>query len=90
MQALQKPSLINVDADKVLLAIKNDNKSADEFEQQYQYAANYLDRREALEYFAKNKLSALAMGLNDKYAGLRLFTLQKVWTRQKVILFLLC
>ena len=48
----QKPSLVNVDADKVLLAIKNDNKSADEFEQQYKYAPNYLDRRKAIEYFA--------------------------------------
>ena len=76
--SLQKPSLINVDADKVLLAIKNDHKPAEEFEQQYQYAPNYLDRREALEYFAKNKLSALANGLNDKYAGLRLFTLENL------------
>ncbi|MEO6837630.1 MAG: M1 family metallopeptidase [Ginsengibacter sp.] len=74
----KKPSLINVDADKVLLAIKNDNKSAEEFEQQYKYAPNYLDRREALEYFAKNKLSPLALGLNDKYSGLRLFTLQNI------------
>jgi aminopeptidase N len=72
----QKPSLINVDADKVLLAIKKDNKSADEFEQQYKYAPKYLDRREALEYFAKNKLSTLELGLNDSYAGLRLLTLE--------------
>ncbi len=72
----QKPSLVNVDADKVLLCIKKDNKSADEFEQQYKYAPNYLDRREALEYFAKNKLSSLALGLNDKYYGLRLLTLE--------------
>ncbi|HEY5462140.1 MAG TPA: M1 family metallopeptidase [Hanamia sp.] len=71
----QKPSLVNVDADKVLLCIKKDNKSADEFEQQYKYAPNYLDRREALEYFAKNKLSNLSLGLNDKYYGLRLLTL---------------
>jgi len=73
-----KPSLINVDADKVLLAKKTDNKTADEFEQQYKYAGNYMDRKEALEYFADNKLSNLAIGLNDKYHGLRLFTLQKI------------
>jgi aminopeptidase N len=72
----QKTSLVNVDADKVLLAIKKDNKTAEEFEQQYKYAPNYLDRREALEYFAKNKLSALELGLNDRYAGLRLLTLE--------------
>ncbi|MGN6296197.1 MAG: M1 family aminopeptidase [Ginsengibacter sp.] len=72
----QKPSLINVDADKVLLCEKNDHKSADEFEQQYKYAGNYADRREALEYFAKNKLTNIALGLNDTYWGLRLLTLQ--------------
>jgi len=72
----QKPSLVNVDADKVLLAIKKDNKSADQFEQQYKYAPNYLDRREALSYFAKNNLNNLALGLTDKYAGLRLLTLE--------------
>jgi aminopeptidase N len=72
----QKPSLVNVDADKVLLAVKKDNKSAEEFEQQYKYAGNYLDRREALEYFGKNKSSRLSLGLHDKYWGLRLLTLQ--------------
>jgi len=74
----QKPSLINVDADKVLLAKKTDNKSAEEYDQQFKYAGNYLDRKEALEYFAANKLSNLANGLNDKYYGLRLFTLEKL------------
>ena len=73
-----RPSLVNVDADKVLLCKKTDNKTADEFEQQYKYAGNYMDRKEALEYFADNKLSNLATGLNDKYHGLRLFTLQKI------------
>ena len=73
-----KPSLVNVDADKVLLCKKTDNKTADEFEQQYKYAGNYMDRKEALEYFADNKLSNLALGLNDKYHGLRLFTLEKI------------
>ncbi|MEO9144658.1 MAG: M1 family metallopeptidase [Ginsengibacter sp.] len=74
----QKPSLINVDADKVLLCRKDDHKSAEEFEQQYKYAPNYLDRRESLEYFTKNKLSSLALGLSDKYSGLRLFTLESL------------
>lgn len=77
-KSAQKPSLVNVDADKVLLCIKKDNKSADEYEQQYKYAPNYLDRREALEYFAKNKLSPLNLGLKDKYYGLRLLTLQNI------------
>ncbi len=74
----KKPSLINVDADKVLLATKTDHKPAEEFEQQYKYAPNYLDRREALDYFSKNKISLLASGLGDTYSGLRLFTLEKL------------
>lgn len=71
----QKPSLVNVDADKILLALKNDHKSAEEYEQQYKYAGNYMDRREALEYFGENKLSNLALGLSDKNSGLRALTL---------------
>ncbi|MEO9211124.1 MAG: M1 family metallopeptidase, partial [Ginsengibacter sp.] len=73
-----KPMLINVDADKVLLTTKKDNKTAEEFEYQLKYAPNYLDRREALDYFAKNKLSALAYGLNDRFYGIRLFTLEQM------------
>ena len=61
-----------------MLCKKTDNKSAEEFEQQFKYAGNYLDRKEALEYFADNKISDLANGLSDKYHGLRLFTLEKI------------
>jgi aminopeptidase N len=74
----RKPSFINVDADKVLLCTKKDNKTAEEFEQQLKYAPKFLDRREALAYFAENKLSPLANGLSDKYSGIRLFTLEKM------------
>lgn len=69
--AAQKPTLVNVDADKVLLAVKEDNKGLSEFEHQYKYAPLYLDRREALEYFAKNKPEDIVQVLADKYAGLR-------------------
>lgn len=72
----QKPSWVNVDADKVLLAVKVDQKGMDEFEQQYKFGPQYLDRREALEYFAAKESSNLVQGLNDKFAGLRLLTLE--------------
>ncbi len=72
-----KPTLINVDADKILLAEKTDNKTADNYVQQWKYAPNYLDRKEALNYFAANNMSELAEGLNDKYQGIRNFTLTK-------------
>lgn len=71
----QKPSWVNVDAQKVLLCTKTDNKPAEDFVLQYQYGPKYLDRREALNYFAKNKDAHLALGLKDKYEGLRLLTL---------------
>ncbi len=73
-----KPSLVNVDADKVLLCEKTDNKTIDEFLQQYKYAGKYMDRKEALKNFADNKSGNLAIGLNDTYHGLRLFTLEKI------------
>jgi aminopeptidase N len=74
----QKPDLINVDGDKVLLCEKTDNKTAENFVHQWKYAPNYLDRREALDYFAKKNMKELAEGLKDKYAGLRRFTLTKL------------
>ncbi|MDQ6757177.1 MAG: M1 family metallopeptidase [Bacteroidota bacterium] len=73
-----KPDLINVDADKILLVEKTDNKSAENFIHQWKYAPNYLDRRESLDYFSKKKMKELAEGLDDKYEGLREFTLNKL------------
>lgn len=70
-----KPTLINVDADKILLTEKTDNKSAENYVQQWKYAQNYVDRKEALEYFAEKKMTDLTEGLSDKFAGLREFTL---------------
>ena len=74
----QKPDLINVDADKVMLWVKTDNKTADNYVHQIKYASNYLDRREALDYFAKKNLPELANGLTDKYAPLRRNTITKL------------
>ena len=37
----------------------------------WKYATQYLDRREAIEYFAKKGMPELAMGLTDKFAPLR-------------------
>jgi aminopeptidase N len=67
----QKPDLINVDADKVMLWAKTDNKSAENYVHQIKHAPNYLDRKEAIDYFAKKGMPELAMGLTDKFAPLR-------------------
>ena len=70
------PDLINVDADKVLLCEKTDNKTEANFIHQLNYAPNYLDRKEALNYFNKKSLPQLGLGLKDKYAGLRRETIE--------------
>ncbi len=72
------PGLVNVDADKVLLWDKTDNKTAENFTFQYQHAPNYLDRKEALDFFNKNKMAELSLGLNDKFSGLRTLTIDRL------------
>ncbi|MCD0490125.1 HEAT repeat domain-containing protein [Pedobacter sp. MC2016-14] len=71
-----KPSLVNVDADKVILWEKTDAKPLSEYVQQYANAPLYLDRLEAIQQGAKNKktpegLNLLIAALNDKFYGLR-------------------
>lgn len=74
----QKPDLINVDADKVMLWVKTDNKTAENYVHQIKYAPNYLDRKEALDYFAKKNMPELSLGLEDKFAPLRRSTINKL------------
>jgi aminopeptidase N len=75
---LQRPNLINVDGDKVMLWQKTDNKTAANFIHQIKYAPLYLDRREALDYFLKNGMQELMVGLKDKYAPLREYTINSL------------
>ena len=48
---ISKPSLINVDADKILLCEKEDNKTTENFIYQYYHAPLFLDRYEAVNHF---------------------------------------
>ncbi len=73
-----QPELINVDADKILLARKTDNKSEANYIAQYKYAKNYMDRLEALSFFAKKNMPEIAKGLNDKAADLRIYSINKI------------
>ncbi|MEP7110527.1 MAG: M1 family metallopeptidase [Ferruginibacter sp.] len=70
------PDLINVDADRILLCEKTDNKTTANFIHQYKFAPNYLDRKEALDHFSAKELKELSMGLTDKFAGLRSYTIE--------------
>ncbi|MGB3005475.1 MAG: M1 family metallopeptidase [Chitinophagaceae bacterium] len=76
----KKPDLINVDGDKVMLWVKKDNKTLENYIHQYKYAGGYLDRREAIEFASKkqnepNAVSLIKTALTDKYQGLRNFSL---------------
>jgi aminopeptidase N len=73
-----KPDLINVDAEKVLLAEKTDNKTEANYIAQWKNAKNYMDRKEAIDFFAKKSMPELAKGLNDKFSGLKILTIQKL------------
>lgn len=79
-QTDKKPELINVDADKILVAKKTDSKTREEYEFQYANAPLYLDRYEAVDAAAQQKTFAgqqiLIKALKDKYYGLRLKAMQ--------------
>lgn len=73
----QKPDLVNVDGDKILLAQKTDNKSLDEYVFQYFNAPLFLDRYEAIDAAAKNQKDkgaqkVLIAALHDKYYRLQI------------------
>ncbi len=78
-----RPDLVNVDGDKVLLGTKQDNKTLDNYIHQYKYAGLYVDRREAIDYCARNQddprsLDLLKAALKDRYYRLRNYTLSKL------------
>lgn len=77
------PDLVNVDADKVLLADKKDHKTLGQLMHQYSFAGNYLDRREAIEMAALQQEDTIATellkkSLHDPYKGLRKLTLNSI------------
>lgn len=78
----QRPDLVNVDGDKILLAQKTDNKTLENFIHQYKYAGSYLDRREAIDFaMLSTEPAARALirtAMNDKYAGLRTYTIENI------------
>jgi len=78
-----KPDLISFDGDKILLCEKKENKNLDNYIHQYKYAGLYLDRREAIDFAAKNQsdpkaLLLLKTAMKDPYFNLRINTLTKI------------
>ena len=61
-----------------MLWVKTDNKTDENYINQMKFAPNYLDRKEALDYFAKKNMPELQLGLTDKFAPLRSSTITKL------------
>jgi len=85
-----RPDLVNVDAEKILLAEKKDNKTLDNYIHQYTYAGKYVDRREAIEFASKKQddpkaQALLKTALKDPYKGLRNLTLQRLNMRNETV-----
>lgn len=70
-----KPDLVNVDAEKMLLATIEENKETQEYIHQYKFAPLFLDRQEAIASLSTSKDSLgellLLDALNDKYWKIR-------------------
>jgi aminopeptidase N len=79
----ERPKLINVDADKVVLCEKKDNKTVDNYIYQYNHAGLFLDRREAIAYCSTKQddpkaIYLLKRALLDRFDKLRIYTLEKL------------
>jgi aminopeptidase N len=79
--ASQKPDLVNVDGDKILLTLKTDNKPLDQYEYQFFHAGLFMDRHEAIDAAAAHQKDPEAQkiligALHDKYYRIRLKAIQ--------------
>lgn len=80
-----KPDLINVDADKATLAEKKDSKTLAEYIHQFTYGPQYLDRREALDFAARNitdpaAYNLIVKGLSDASHRIRMRAINSLAT----------
>ncbi|MCC7507235.1 MAG: DUF3458 domain-containing protein [Saprospiraceae bacterium] len=77
--AAQRPALVNVDADKTLLAVKTDMHTTEEWVFQYYHAPLFRDRWEALEALQSDGSPAAKKvykdALQDKFHGIRDYAL---------------
>ncbi|RYZ30964.1 MAG: M1 family peptidase, partial [Chitinophagaceae bacterium] len=81
--ASSKPSLINFDAEKILVADKTENKTLDEYGFQYNHANNYIDRREAIDAAAGKQaevggVQIMMAAAKDKYPALRAYAISRL------------
>ncbi len=78
----KRPDLVNVDADKMLLCKKTDMHTQDEWIFQYNNAALYLDRYEAIDALSKipgpKSKELIIKALSDKNWSIRNFAISKL------------
>jgi len=72
----KRPDLVNVDADKVLIAQKTDHKDLATYIFQYAHAPLYMDRYEAIDFMIAHQADpagrqGLLTALSDRFDGLR-------------------
>ena len=78
-----KPDLVNVDADRTLLAEFNDQKTVENLVHLYKVGKKYEDRREAIEGLAskqenKDAFKTMQDALTDSFYGLRIMAINKI------------
>ena len=79
-----KPDLVNVDAEKMLLCIKKDNKPVSEFVYQYYHAPLYMDKYEALQmaggsYAADSDAGKMMEdALSSSFPGIRVLAIKNI------------
>ncbi|WP_324677904.1 M1 family aminopeptidase [Hymenobacter sp. GOD-10R] len=88
LPAASKPDLVNVDAEKVLVWQKTDNKSLAEYAYQYAHAPRYLDRFEALKASKEKQTEKLARqtvvaGLSDRFYNIRVAAIENLDLKNK-------
>src|SRR6185369_15744947 len=76
-----KPDLVNVDAEKMLLCVKKDNKAKEDLIFQFYHAPLYLDRYEAVSNIKASNVTEAKMmedALNDKFWNIRLVAIKNI------------
>ncbi|MCO4292662.1 M1 family metallopeptidase [Solitalea sp. MAHUQ-68] len=79
----KKPELVNFDAEKMLLGLKRETKSREEWVNQFNMAPLFMDKVEALSYLEYYSSYADVQevyknALSDKIWGIRIFALQNL------------
>lgn len=75
-----RPTFMQMDPDRVLLAVIDEDKPEAFYVEQMNLGGAYENRRDAIDYFAKNTMPDIAKGLIDKFYGIRIHTMEKLAT----------